>query len=397
MTKSDRCTYGLIIGVDASNLREGGGMTHLSEMLRDSKLEEFSIHRVIVWGGKKTLEMLEDRAWMSKFFSPEIDHGWFSRIYWQKYKLPKLVSAAECNILFVPGGSHSGFFQPVVTLSQNLLPFEWREMFRYGCSWMTLRLVLLRWVQSRSFRSSDGVIFLTHYAKQRVLQSLGKIKAKTIIIPHGLNSRFQMKPKVQKPICEYSEARPFKLLYVSPIDQYKHQWHVVEAVFRLRQEGLPLVLDLVGPAYPPAFSRLKESMAKLTSVDDWIFCLGEIPYEDLHHQYAQADLGIFASSCENLPNILIEKMAMGLPIACSNRGPMPEILGEAGEYFDPEQPIDISRALRVLINSAKLRKEKAIASHHLAKGYSWESCANDTFAFLSEIAKRYKHGGCDRF
>ena len=168
-------------------------------------------------------------------------------------------------------------------------------------------------------------------------------------------------------------------------------------MFRLRQEGLPLVLDLVGPAYPPAFSRLKERMAKLTSADDWIFCLGEIPYEDLHHLYAQADLGIFASSCENLPNILIEKMAMGLPIACSNRGPMPEILGEAGEYFDPEQPIDISRALRVLINSAKLRKEKAIASHHLAKGYSWESCANDTFAFLSEIAKRYKHGGCDRF
>ena len=87
---------------------------------------------------------------------------------------------------------------------------------------------------------------------------------------------------------------------------------------------------------------------------------------------------------------------MGLPIACSNRGPMPEILGEAGEYFDPEQPIDISRALRVLINSAKLRKEKATASHHLAKGYSWKNCANDTFAFLSEIATRYKHGGCDR-
>ena len=85
MTKSDRCTYGLIIGVDASNLREGGGMTHLSEMLRDSKLEELSIHRVIVWGGKKTLEMLWDRPWLSKIFSPEIDHGWFSRIYWQKY------------------------------------------------------------------------------------------------------------------------------------------------------------------------------------------------------------------------------------------------------------------------------------------------------------------------
>jgi len=392
MSKSSRATYEIIIGVDASNLREGGGLTHLSEMLRYTKMDDYAVRKVIVWGSKNTLEMLCNRPWLEKNYTPEIDQGLFSRICWQKYKLPKLLSEYECNILFVPGGSHSGYYQPVVTLSQNLLPFEWGEMFRYGCSWMTLRLVLLRWVQSQSFRSSDGVIFLTHYAKQRVFQKLGKIKAKTIIIPHGLNSRFQMKPKMQKPICEYSEARPFKLLYVSPIDQYKHQWHVAEAVSRLRQEGLPLVLDLVGPVYPPAFSRLKERIAKLTSSEDWIFCLGEIPYEDLHHIYSQADLGIFASSCENLPNILIEKMAMGLPIACSNRGPMPEILGEAGEYFDPEQPIDISRALRVLINSANLRKQKAIASHQLAKGYSWESCANDTFAFLSEVAKSYKNG-----
>ena len=392
MTIADSSNYGIVIGIDASNLREGGGVTHLSEILRDYELDELLIHRVIVWGSKNTLDLLLDRPWLNKILTPEIDKGLFSRICWQKYSLPKLLSATECNILFVPGGSHSGFFQPVVTLSQNLLPFEWGEMFRYGLSWMTLRLLLLRWVQSQSFRSSDGLIFLTNYAKQRVLQSLGKIDAKTIIIPHGLNSRFLNKPKVQKPICEYSEARPYKLLYVSPIDQYKHQWHVIEAVFSLRQEGLPLRIDFVGPSYPPAFSRLKESIAKMPSSEDWIFCLGEIPYEELHHIYAQADLGIFASSCENLPNILIEKMAMGLPIACSNRGPMPEILGEAGEYFDPEQPIDISRALRVLINSAKLRNKKANSSYHLAKSYSWDSCAKDTFAFLSEVAKCYKNG-----
>ena len=80
MTKNNRCTYGLIIGIDASNLREGGGMTHLSEMLRDTKMEEFSIHRVIVWGGKKTLEMLGDRTWMSKIFSISTFHSFCEEI-----------------------------------------------------------------------------------------------------------------------------------------------------------------------------------------------------------------------------------------------------------------------------------------------------------------------------
>ena len=50
----------------------------------------------------------------------------------------------------------------------------------------------------------------------------------------------------------------------------------------------------------------------------------------------EAELFVFASSCENLPNILIEGMAAGLPIACSRRPPMPEVLGDAGESFDPE-------------------------------------------------------------
>ena len=129
-------------------------------------------------------------------------------------------------------------------------------------------------------------------------------------------------------------------------------------------------------------------MARFTSSNDWVKYHGEIPYADIQHQYKHADLGIFASSCESSSCILIENMASGLPIACSNRGPMPEVLQEGGVYFDPEKPIDISRALREMIISTKLRNEKTIVSYQLAENYSWERCANETFAFLSEVANQ---------
>ena len=64
-------------------------------------------------------------------------------------------------------------------------------------------------------------------------------------------------------------------------------------------------------------------------------------------------MGLFASSCENLPNILLETMGARLPIACSNRQPMPEILGEGGEYFDPEKSDTIYDAIIKLIHSSK--------------------------------------------
>jgi glycosyltransferase involved in cell wall biosynthesis len=155
----------------------------------------------------------------------------------------------------------------------------------------------------------------------------GVLQAKTSIIPHGLNPRFNQTPKVQRARSDYDEVNPYRVLYVSIIDQYKHQWFVVEAVATLRDEGFPIVLDLVGPAYPAALKRLNQTINCVDAERRWVHYHGAIPFNELHLCYSQADLGLFASSCENMPNILLETMASGLPIACSNRGPMPEVLG----------------------------------------------------------------------
>jgi glycosyltransferase involved in cell wall biosynthesis len=122
----------------------------------------------------------------------------------------------------------------------------------------------------------------------------------------------------------------------------------------------------------------------------WVRYHGSIAFNLLHEQYAKADLGLFASSCENMPNILLETMASGLPIACSNKGPMPEVLGDAGIFFDPEKPEQISRALLLLIKSPRLRAELAQESFARAQEYSWKHCANETFEFLNEVVKEHK-------
>ena len=117
-----------------------------------------------------------------------------------------------------------------------------------------------------------------------------------------------------------------------------------------------------------------------------------IPFNELHLRYAEADLGLFASSCENMPNILLETMASGLPIACSKRGPMPEVLGQAGVLFNPEQPEDIARALRESIESPQTRTELARASYGRVQEYSWLRCADETFRFLARIARESSVG-----
>jgi len=373
----------MIIGIDTSNLRSGGTVAHLSELLRVADPVAHGFSKIIVWAEQSMLSRIEDRPWLLKIHESLLDKSLLHRLYWQMFRGSSLARNAGCHLLFVPSGIVLGNFRPLVTLCHNMLPFEWREIQRYGVSWQMLRNLLLRYAQSFSFRMSQGVIFLSRYAQDKVVNAIKCLPVNITIVPHGVHDAFSLVPRKQKDINSYSIENPLRILYVSTIDMYKHQWCVAEAVAQLRTNSLPVVLDLIGPAYLPALKRLKEKLNQIDPKGEFVFYSGSVSYEVLHRRYAGSDLCLFASSCENMPNILLEGMASGLPIACSNRGPMPEILGLAGVYFDPDNSQDIMRALRELIDSPELRTEKAAASFAKSQSYSWRRCADETFNFLS--------------
>jgi len=192
-------------------------------------------------------------------------------------------------------------------------------------------------------------------------------------------------PKVQKEISDFSVENPYKLLYVSIITVYKHQWNVAEAILRLRKEGYPITLELVGGYTLESLVRLQGIMKN--DKESCIVYNGQIPYEDLEKIYKSADGFIFASSCENMPIILIEAMTSGLPIASSNMGPMPEVLGEAGFYFNPLKTDEIYLVIKKMIDSVELRVKKSLESYNKSINYTWKDCSEKTFEYLSKTAK----------
>lgn len=375
----------MILGIDASNLRGGGGVTHLVALLGAANPGAHGIKRVIVWSGTATLARIDDRPWLTKAHEPDLDRGLLTRTLWQLFTLSARARAAGCDLLFVPGGSHVSDFRPVVTMSQNMLPFEWREVRRYGLSRISLRFLLLRATQSWSFRRADGVIFLTAYARDAIARIVKDIRGATTIVPHGIDQRFFRAPRLQLAIDRYTEERPYRILYVSIVDMYKHQWRVAEAVAQLRAEGIPVSLDLIGPAYAPALRRLRSTIKLVDPAGRFIRYSGAVAHDELEARYGSADFSVFASSCENMPNILLEIMASGLPVVCSNRGPMPEMLGDGGLYADPEDAQAIAGAIRRMIESPVERARAAHVSFERAHAFSWERCAAETFQFLSAV------------
>lgn len=129
----------MIIGIDATNIRGGGGITHLVEIFRAANPAVHCIDRAIVWATRRTLACIEDRPWLQKRDAPLLERGLLARAAWQSFQLAREARRARCDVLLVPGGSYTGAFRPAVVMSRNMLPFEWREMRRYGASWMFAR------------------------------------------------------------------------------------------------------------------------------------------------------------------------------------------------------------------------------------------------------------------
>jgi len=373
------------IGIDASNLREGGGVTHLVELLQAAVPSEHGVDRVTVWAGRETLAHLPERSWLEARTDPALDGCLPQRAYWQTRTLAR-EAATAADVLFVPGGTYRGAFRPFVAMFRNMLPFADRERRRYGLSAMRAKLELLQFTQASTFRRADGVIVLTDHARE-VLSGLAVSPRQRIaVIPHGVDRSFLRPPRAQHGLETFSAERPLRLLYVSKVDLYKHQWTVAEAVAELRSEGLPIALRLVGPAYGPAASRPLATLDAIDPARHYVRYEAAVERRYLPDAYASADGFVFASTCENLPNILIEAMAAGLPIACSNRRPMPDVLGPDAFYFDPESRESIVAALRALVIDPEARNRAAEAAYARAQSFSWERCARETFAFVRETA-----------
>jgi glycosyltransferase involved in cell wall biosynthesis len=208
------------------------------------------------------------------------------------------------------------------------------------------------------------------------------------VIAHGLNPRFVYQPKPQLPIGQYTQDHPYRLLYVSTVDVYKNQLELIEAVQLLRQKGYPLALTLIGPNEAPALAALQQLQQRVDPASEWLDYLGALPYKSLNLEYQKADLGVFASRCETFGMTVLEKMSVGLPIACSRESSMHEILSDAGIYFHPTEPQSIADAIEQYLLSPKLRDGYQQRAHVLAQQYTWSRCAGQTIAFLREIVAR---------
>lgn len=379
------------LAIDASNLGLGGGTTHLKELINRIDVRLPEITTVVVFSSKAVLDQLSDHPAVQKVTFPELNSGLMTRILFQVSKYDSCIAAYKCDLIFSITGDYTGKCRPVVGMSQNMLLYDRHLWKDFGQIRETLRMWINFKKQRLCFKYAEGIIFLSNHAMSAVGLQLDISGKRKTLIHHGISSRFRMAVKSQLPMTSYSLENPFRLLYVSTVHSYKNQWNVVEAVARLREKGYPLELHLAGSViFKPAGKLLKKTILRLdpnrtfTKEHSWV------DYEKVHELYQSADAFVFASECENMPNILIEAMSAGLPIVCSDRPPMPEFVGENAYYFNPRNVDSIATALEKMLLYPDKREWKAALTCQASEAYDWSPTAQQTFRFLYETYENFQ-------
>ncbi|OJZ13214.1 MAG: hypothetical protein BGP15_16030 [Sphingobacterium sp. 40-24] len=350
-------------------------------------LQSNGIRKVYVVGISNTLNKLPNTNWLQKIPMSGSEKNFITRFIWKKRNFSKLFTELGIDIIFNPGGSYFGGNLPYVTMCRNMLVFETEEANRFGYTLYRLKFFLLRMFQSISMKRALGIIFISKYAHDYISKYYPKIQLRSwTVINHGVSNRFRDNVREQFAIEEYSNERPFRVLYVSILDVYKHHDKIAKAIVKLQIKDSFRIEFVVVGGKAGGYGKFEEIRSKHPDI---IKYLGKIPFEEIQTKYKEADLFVFGSTCENMPNILIEAMSSGIPICCSQKQPMPEFLQEGGLYFDVENPDSIYQCLKKAITNRDLRKNLADVSSSLSKGYSWQRCSKETFEYISNCYNKH--------
>lgn len=364
--------------INALSARLGGGQTYLRNLLAHLPVQ---MDLDILIYAPESLRLPQDtRVRRGKILWP-VENP-LSRAAWERLMLPSILARERADVLFCPGGMILSHVPPgckTVTMCRNMLPFDARAMARMPSGLQKMRNVILKRVMLRSMARADLTIFVSEYAR-RFIQALTPIR-NPVTIPHGISDAFRthqtrLTRPAWLPTGDY-------LLYVSRFDVYKHQVEVASAFAALPAELTRRYKLLFVGELDVTLSRQVREVARCAGLMDRIVVVGPVPYAELPAAYHHATVNLFASSCENCPNILLEALGAGRPVLSSDVLPMPEFGVDAVEYFAPTDPGSLTEALLRVLQDEAHRNHLAHAAARRAMDFDWVETSRLTWQHIT--------------
>jgi glycosyltransferase involved in cell wall biosynthesis len=225
-------------------------------------------------------------------------------------------------------------------------------------------------------RRSDRVIADSLSTREDLVELL-KVRPERIdVVPLGLGSVRRALPLGERETRERFDLGERRvLLSLSAKRPHKNLLTLIGALARIPAEERPV---LVLPGYPTAHEAELRERAVKEDVDADVRFPAWVSAEELEGLWALAEAFVFPSLYEGFGLPVLEAMARGVPVTCSNASSLPEVAGDAALTFDPRDEAAIAGALRRLLDDATLREQLRARGLARVSGFTWERTARLT-------------------
>jgi len=234
-------------------------------------------------------------------------------------------------------------------------------------------------------RCATAIIADSEYSKRSILERLGINPDKIRVIPLPLGSEFHEQLLTDAPRVRYGITEPY-ILYVGAFKPHKNLPRLLQAFAGLGESHRAthqLVLAGGDPSARPIFQEL----ARSHGVADRVVFPGRIDDKDLPALYSGCALFVLPSLAEGFGLPALEAMACGAPVIASNRGAIPEVVGEAAILFDPENVPAITAAITTVLAQAETKATLRQRGLVRSREFSPDHTARQVLALLREVSE----------
>jgi glycosyltransferase involved in cell wall biosynthesis len=314
--------------------------------------------------------------WSDVVDAVEVPVRALNRVEWvrgEQQLLPRLAQKARIDLLHSLANTSPlrGHFRRVVTIHD--LIYHVVPQSRTGLRSLGMRLLV-----PLAARRCQRIIVDAAATRADLGRLVGISPDKVDVVPLGYGRSSADIHATSEPVLRErlgAGERPI-VLSASAKLPHKNLVRLIEAVALLPSPRPLLVL----PGYTTPHQSQLAARADELGISGDVRLLGWVSDEELEGLYAVAAAFVFPSLYEGFGLPVLEAMARGVPVACSDRGALSEVGGDAALHFDPESAASISAAVQALLS------DPALAGRHRALGrkrvahYSWRATAEGTLA-----------------
>ena len=297
----------------------------------------------------------------------------------------------RCDLFWDPNGSGAicDFDLPKVTTVHDLVPVEKPEFFeKERADWIKRRFV-------ESVKSSEKIITVSNFSKNKIIERYGVKDDFVQVIPIRLANRLHFelsKEDVDETMKKFDIAPKKYMIFVSQYYPNKNFERLIKAFAKFASKkdignATDLKLVFVGNL---VYSQGEiEKFAEQYNTGNNIIFTHVVTNKELQILLSNSLFFVHPSLYEGFGMPIIEAMACGIPVACSNRSSLPEVAGDAALYFDPYNLDEITAAIEKMATDSALRSQLTQKGKERAKQFQNAVIMTDDYVkVFEEVMKK---------